>query len=105
MNILACFALGLGLLGHAHSATTDALQLAKDSGCLSCHHVEDKVIGPSFRTIANKYATESGAAATLAQSIRHGSRGKWGRIPMPGHGNLGPDELKRLSEWVLTFKN
>ena len=42
------------------------------------------------------------AAATLAQSIQNGSKGKYGRIPMPPHASLGQADLKLLSAWVLT---
>lgn len=85
--------------------TPSAADLAKASGCYSCHANDDKVVGPSFKTIANKYATEAGAAATLAQSIQNGSRGKWGRVPMPPHGSLSGDDLRTLGAWVLTFKD
>ncbi len=54
--------------------------------------------------IAEKYAGQSDAVASLVQSIQNGSRGKWGRIPMPGHPSLNGEELKSLSEWVLRFK-
>jgi cytochrome c len=90
---------------HASPDLAKATELAKASGCYSCHANDDKVVGPSFKTIANKYATEAGAAATLAQSIQNGSRGKWGRVPMPPHGSLSGDDLRTLGAWVLTFKD
>ena len=44
------------------------------------------------------------AAAALAQSIQNGSRGKWGRVPMPGHPSLSQADLKTLAQWVLATK-
>lgn len=91
----------------AHAADVDvakAVELAKASGCYSCHADADKVVGPGFKVIAAKYAGEAGAAAGLAQSIQNGSRGKWGRIPMPGH-SLAPDELQLLSHWIMGMKD
>lgn len=98
----------LALLGAASAShATDlagAVELAKASGCYSCHANGEKVVGPAFASIAEKYAGEKDAAASLAQSIQNGSRGKWGRIPMPPHPSLAAADLKTLSTWVLTIK-
>lgn len=89
---------------HAAAADVAAVELAKASGCYSCHANADKVVGPAFSAIAEKYAGDKDAAAALAQSIQNGSKGKWGRIPMPGHPSLSAGDLKTLSTWVLTVK-
>jgi cytochrome c len=89
---------------HAVAADVAAVELAKASGCYSCHANADKVVGPAFSAIAEKYAGDKDAAAALAQSIQNGSKGKWGRIPMPGHPSLNAGDLKTLSTWVLTVK-
>ncbi|MBL0942998.1 MAG: c-type cytochrome [Hydrogenophaga sp.] len=81
-----------------------AVDLAKASGCYSCHANAEKVVGPAFSAIADKYKDEKDAAASLAQSIQNGSKGKWGRIPMPAHPSLSAADLKTLSAWVLTVK-
>ena len=85
-------------------ATDAAQELAKASGCLSCHSVSEKVVGPAFAKVAEKYAGEADAAASIAQSIQYGSKGKWGRIPMPAHPSLSADDLKTLAQWVLAAK-
>lgn len=108
MKVSVATALLLGVVFAQAQASPDlvkATELAKASGCYSCHANDEKVVGPSFKSIANKYAAEAGAAATLAQSIQNGSRGKWGRVPMPPHASLSGDDLKTLSSWVLTFKD
>lgn len=88
----------------AQADLAGAPDLAKASGCYSCHANGEKVVGPAFAAIADKYATEKDAAASLAQSIQNGSKGKWGRIPMPAHASLSQGDLKTLSTWVLTVK-
>lgn len=88
----------------AADAGTDMPELAKASGCFSCHSPTEKVVGPAFSSVAEKYAGQKDAAADLAMSIRNGSSGKWGRVPMPGHGNLPPEDVKRLAAWVLTVR-
>ena len=84
--------------------TPSAADLAKASGCYSCHANGEKVVGPAFASIAEKYAGDKDAAASLAQSIQNGSKGKWGRIPMPPHASLSSAELKTLASWVMTVK-
>jgi len=88
---------------HALDAAA-AVELAKANGCYSCHANGEKVVGPAFAAIAAKYAGDKDAAASLAQSIQNGSKGKWGRIPMPPHASLSAGDLKTLSVWVLTVK-
>lgn len=81
-----------------------AVDLAKASGCYSCHANGEKVVGPAFGDIAEKYKGDKDAVASLSQTIQNGSRGKWGRIPMPGHPSLSAAEVKTLASWVLTVK-
>jgi cytochrome c len=97
--LLACAALALGSVQAA-----DLQELAKASGCFSCHSMQEKVVGPAFSAVAQKYAGQADAAPELAQSIRNGSVRKWGRAPMPAHGSLEQADIQRLAEWVLTIK-
>ena len=87
-----------------NASASNIADLAKASGCYSCHANGEKVVGPAFAAIADKYKDDKDAAASMAQSIQNGSRGKWGRVPMPGHPSLSPTDLKALSQWVLTVK-
>lgn len=103
-SILILSALLAGVAQQASAADVAAVELAKASGCYSCHANADKVVGPAFSAIAEKYESDKDAAASLAQSIQNGSRGKWGRIPMPPHPSLSATDLKTLSTWVLTVK-
>ncbi|MGH8856602.1 MAG: c-type cytochrome [Polaromonas sp.] len=81
---------------------TAAAELAKASGCYSCHAAAEKVVGPAFSAIAAKYKDDKDAVASLAQSIQNGSKGKWGRIPMPAHPSLSSSDLKTLASWVIS---
>jgi cytochrome c len=79
-----------------------AAELAKANGCYSCHAAAEKIVGPAFKDIAAKYKDDKDAVASLAQSIQYGSKGKWGRIPMPAHAALSGGDLKALAGWVMT---
>lgn len=88
----------------AQTQLATAVDLAKASGCYSCHANGEKIVGPAFASIAEKYTGDKDAVASLAQSIQNGSKGKWGRIPMPPHASLSGAELKTLAGWVMTVK-
>src|SRR5690554_7899067 len=76
-------------------------QILTKNACLACHAVENKLIGPSYRDVAGKYADEAGAAETLAQHIKQGSSGIWGPIPMPPNAAISDDDLAKVVDWVL----
>lgn len=82
----------------------EIVDLAKANGCFSCHSAQEKIVGPAFRSVAAKYAGDKDAVATLTQSIRQGSSGKWGRAAMPAHSSLDADDLKKLASWVMATK-
>lgn len=78
-----------------------AHELAKQNGCLSCHAMDEKIVGPAYSKVAAKYNHDKDAVASLVQSIRNGSQGKWGRIPMPSHQTMSNEDLTLLARWVL----
>ena len=93
--VALCFASGSALANEA---------LAKKNDCLGCHAVAVKLVGPAFKDVAAKYAGQSDAAERLAQSVRGGSVGKWGDLPMPAHPKLSESDTKKLVQWVLRAK-
>ncbi|HLU14295.1 MAG TPA: c-type cytochrome [Burkholderiaceae bacterium] len=74
--------------------------LAKNA-CLACHAVDNKLVGPSYRDVAEKYAGDAAAADTLAQHIKGGSSGVWGPIPMPPNPGVSDDELQQIVSWIM----
>ena len=78
--------------------------LAKNSGCLNCHNVDTKLVGPSLKDIAAKYADQADASAYLADKIVKGSSGVWGPIPMPPNAAVSADNAKVLADFILTLK-
>jgi cytochrome c len=108
MRILPISLLLLSGLAQAADMTAaeqaSAKELAQASGCLSCHSLTEKIVGPAYAKVAEKYQADADAVSTLTQSIQYGSKGKWGRIPMPAHASLSTDDIKTLATWVLTVK-
>ena len=79
-------------------------ELAQKSGCMTCHAVDKKVIGPSFKDVAAKYAGNKGAEADLAKKVKAGGKGVWGDIPMPPNAHVSDADIKTLVHWVVTQK-
>ena len=81
-----------------------SLELAKAKNCTACHAVDKKLIGPSYKDVAAKYATDKDAAAKLAKKVREGGVGVWGQIPMPANPQVNADEAATLVKWILSTK-
>ena len=77
-----------------------SVELATKSKCMACHDVEKKKMGPTFKDIAAKYKDDAGAEAMLTEGILKGSKGKWGKIPMPAQ-KIPPEDAEALSKWIL----
>lgn len=81
--------------------------LAKRSGCLECHGVDKKIVGPAFRDIAARYKNDARARGVLIETVKKGGKGNWtdvtGGVPMPPHSALlSHSEIERLVDWVLS---
>ena len=100
--MLKAFVLAAASLMACSSFANEAL--ARKNDCLGCHAVAVKLVGPAFKEVAAKYEGQSDAAEQLTQSIRNGSVGKWGDLPMPAHPKLSAADAKKLAEWVLKAK-
>jgi len=77
-------------------------ELAAKSKCMTCHEVEKKKMGPTFKDISAKYKGDATAEAMLTDSILKGAKGKWGKIPMPAQ-KVSPADAQALSKWILTL--
>ena len=78
--------------------------LAQKKNCLACHATDKKLVGPSFKDVAAKYAGQTDAAAKMAEKIQKGGVGAWGQVPMPANPQVNAEEAKQLVTWVLSIK-
>ena len=79
-------------------------KLAQSSGCMTCHGVDKKVIGPGFKEIATKYRNDKGAEAALIKKVKAGGKGVWGEIPMPPNAHVKDEDIKTMVQWILSLK-
>ncbi|MCE1182838.1 MAG: c-type cytochrome [Rhodocyclales bacterium] len=77
--------------------------LAKSKGCMGCHAVDKKLVGPAYKDVAAKYKGDKGAVDKLAAKVKAGGKGAWGEIPMPPN-NVTEAEAKTLVTWVMSQK-
>jgi cytochrome c len=91
----------LSLVSGAAFASAD---LAKSKNCMACHATDKKLVGPSYKDVAAKYASDKDAAAKLAKKIREGGTGAWGQVPMPANPQVSEADALALAKWVLTVK-
>ena len=92
--------LALGLLVSVGQAAADEAA-ARSNGCMACHAVDKKVVGPSYKSIASKFKGDANAADRLAKEVRTGSKGVWGPVPMPAQTKISDADLKKVIAWVL----
>jgi len=103
--LLMTIAAAGSLMVVGNAAAADAAEaLAQKSGCLACHSVQQKVVGPAYKDIAAKYKGDKGAEARLVAKVKAGGSGVWGPIPMPANSPQVKDEdIKTIVHWVLSL--
>lgn len=90
------------LAGNAYAG--DAKELAQKSGCLACHSIDKKVLGPSYKDVAAKYKGDKAAEAKLIAKVKAGGSGVWGPMPMPANSPQVKDEdIKSIVQWILAM--
>ncbi len=102
MNTAATFTVA-ALLGLTSNLALASQDLAKRHGCLSCHQVERKVVGPAYKDVAKKYKGDAKAEAHLVQVIQKGGKGVWGNVPMPPNPKVSEADAKALAAWILSL--
>lgn len=91
-----------GVLATGSAAASE--KLAQSSGCMTCHAVDRKAVGPSYKDIAAKYRGDKGAEANLVKKVKAGGSGVWGAIPMPPNAHVKEDDIKTIVHWILSTK-
>ncbi len=79
-------------------------ELANKKNCMACHAVDKKLVGPSYKDVAARYANQKDAVDQLAQKVIKGGSGVWGAVPMPANAQVNEAEAKELVRWILSQK-
>ena len=70
-------------------------------GCMSCHAIDQRKIGPAFSWVAWKYKNEPDASTRVSAFIEHGGSGPWGGL-MPDL-NVSPAQARQIARWILSL--
>ena len=94
--LLGLAAAGSMVMAGAANAADAGADLAKAKGCLGCHAVAEKKVGPAMKDVAAKYKGNKDAEATLTAKLKDGK----------GHMKVTASdaELKTLVRWSLAAK-
>ncbi len=105
--LLLAIAAAVSMLVAAQANAVDAKAaeaLAQKSGCLACHSIDKKVLGPAYKDVAAKYKGDKTAEAKLVAKVKAGGSGVWGPMPMPANSPQVKDaDITTVVQWVLAM--
>ncbi|HEV7330628.1 MAG TPA: c-type cytochrome [Flavisolibacter sp.] len=87
-----------------HPDYKKGLALIGQSDCLGCHKVSERLNGPAYQEVAERYAGQPGIEDTLANKIIKGGSGNWGEIMMTPHPNLSHEDAVAMVKYILLLK-
>ncbi len=73
--------------------------------CLTCHKIEEKLVGPAYRDVANKYESNDETINKLAEKVVKGGAGVWSEVAMPPNPNINLEDAKAAVKYVLMLRN
>jgi cytochrome c len=94
------------LAGSATAAVTEteAMGIAQKNGCLACHQLDRKLVGPAWREVGRKYGGQTDAEEKLLVKVKKGGKDVWGTVPMPPNATVKDVDIRTLVQFVLTLK-
>lgn len=94
------------LAAEGHQYVPDEIigkNLTMSLDCKACHKEQEKVIGPSYVQVAQRYRKDPKASTYLMQKIMKGGSGVWGEVAMPAHPTLKGGEVKQMVQYILSL--
>lgn len=88
-----------------HPDYKKGLALIGQSDCLGCHKVSERIVGPAYQEVAERYAGKPGIEDSLASKIINGGSGNWGDQMMTPHPNLSKDDAVAMVKYILLLKD
>jgi|GEM_PF-199206 len=79
-------------------------KLVAAADCASCHRENEKLLGPAYIAVAEKYPETPANITMLSQHIIKGGAGHWGDIAMTPHPNLSESDAKQMVTYILSLK-
>ena len=93
-------------LGHQQSvANATGRRLISESDCFACHTIDQKSIGPNYKSVAEKYPMGNTNVAKLTNKIISGGGGVWGETAMAPHPDLSKADAESMVRYILSINN
>lgn len=93
-----------GPIGHQQGTKPKGESLIEASDCKSCHALDKKSVGPSYKQVAEHYKDNKDAQKILMDKIKNGGSGVWGEVAMAAHPNIKDEDLSEMVKWILSQK-
>ncbi|WP_455201191.1 c-type cytochrome [Kaarinaea lacus] len=86
----------------------DMLALAKKSGCMACHAVDRKIVGPAWKDVAKRYSGNAAARDQLIEKVSKGGKGNWSEVVgsaamPPYYPRVSKENIGKLVDFVLSL--
>jgi len=88
--------LGVAAATLAMAAANPALELANKNGCMACHGVNNKIVGPGYNEVQARYKDQPNAEVRLVAKVKADGQDGWGSVPMPPNAHLKNEDIKTL---------
>ena len=93
---------------HSGDPRSEMLALATQSGCLGCHEIDKKKVGPAWQAVSQRYSGDESARSMLIEKVKKGGSGNWtevtGGVPMPPNSpRVKDDDIARLVDFILSL--
>jgi cytochrome c len=79
-------------------------KLIAASDCGGCHREGEKLLGPAYVAVAEKYPDTKANIDMLAKKVITGGKGNWGDIAMTPHPDLKEADAKEMVSYILSLK-
>ena len=89
---------------HSGGLLAQGAKLIAGSDCLGCHKEKEKLVGPAYTAVAQKYPATEANIAMLTSKIIQGGKGHWGEIPMSAHPGVSEADAREMVKYVLSLK-
>jgi cytochrome c len=93
--------IGTSSIGTPHD---QGAKLMASADCASCHRERDKLLGPAYTAVAQKYPATPANVNMLAAKVIKGGSGNWGDIAMTPHPGLSETDAREMVRYVLSLK-
>ena len=81
-----------------------AIELLLANDCMHCHGVVDKVIGPPYLAIADRYRGNNSIKHSLIEKVQLGGGGLWYGGVMSAHPLVEKRDIAKMVDWILQLQ-